>query len=382
MQLQDNRTDEQLIERADVLHRAISAHERELFQVIATMDRRELWRDSGAWGMAHWVSMRYGISHWKARRWIAAAHTLEGLPLLAEAFSSGELGTDKVVELTRFATPETEGRVIVWARRVSSTAVRQEADLAVKRSIEEAREAEEVRALHWWYFKENSRFGLHAELPAAQGAVVAKALSRVAEQLPIMPGEDDPYYADARRADALVAVCSARIAEDADPDRATVVVHARMDGLASNTDGSEVEGGPVIHPEIVRRLLCNARVQTVVEDEVGRVLGVGRVSREPPPWMMRALRYRDRECTFPGCGARRFVHAHHITWWRHGGRTTLENLTLTCAFHHKLVHEFGWSVRRAADGTTRWSRPDGTPYRAGPGPPPEASEVQPVLLAV
>jgi hypothetical protein len=44
--------------------------------------------------------MRYGISWWKATRWIASAHALEGLPLLSEAFASGELGIDKVVELT------------------------------------------------------------------------------------------------------------------------------------------------------------------------------------------------------------------------------------------------------------------------------------------
>ena len=31
--------------------------------------------------MAHWLKMRYGISDWKARRWIAAAHALESLPL-------------------------------------------------------------------------------------------------------------------------------------------------------------------------------------------------------------------------------------------------------------------------------------------------------------
>src|SRR6266511_4082425 len=66
--------------------------------------------------MAHWLGMRYGISDWKAHRWIAAAHALEDLPLLSEAFSSGELGIDKVVELTRFATPKTEARLIPLAR--------------------------------------------------------------------------------------------------------------------------------------------------------------------------------------------------------------------------------------------------------------------------
>ena len=122
----------------------------------------------------------------------------------------------------------------------------------------------------------------------------------------------------------------------------------------------------MIHPETVKRLLCNARVQTVIEDRSGNVLGLGRMSREPSAWMIRQVRYRDRECRFPGCGARRFTEAHHVLWWRHGGRTDLDNLMLICSFHHRLVHEHGWSITREADGTIRWFRPDGTRYRAGP----------------
>ena len=62
--------------------------------------------------------------------------------------------------------------------------------------------------------------------------------------------------------------------------------------------------------------------------------------------MIRQVRYRDRECRFPGCGSRRFTEAHHIVWWRDGGRTDLDNLLLICSFHHRLVHEHGWSLRR------------------------------------
>ena len=65
--------------------------------------------------MAHWLSMRYGISHWKARRWIAASHALQNLPRISEAFACGEVSVDKVVELCRFATPGTEGRLLAWA---------------------------------------------------------------------------------------------------------------------------------------------------------------------------------------------------------------------------------------------------------------------------
>jgi hypothetical protein len=312
--------------------------------------------------------MRYGISAWKAHRWIHAAHTLEDLPMISEALTSGELGIDKVVELARFATAETQAGLVRWAKRVSPGAVRHRGDLAARASIAEVQDAHHARFLSWWYSPDGHRFGLEAELPAAQGAIVARALERIAEQIPAMPDEADPYFARARRADALVALCSARLGTDPDQDRATVVIHTQLDALHAGAGGSEIEGGPPVHPETVRRALCNARVQTVVEDGSGTVVGLGRMAREPSGWMMRQIRYRDRECRFPGCGARRFTQAHHLVWWRHGGRTDLDNLVLICSFHHRLVHEHGWSVRRDADGTIRWFLPDGTGYRAGPSP--------------
>ena len=282
-------SDEELIRRGDAMNARACRAQRELLRVIAEVDRRGAWQDAGARDMAHWVCMRYGISYWKALRWIKASHSLEELPRLSDAFASGGLGIDKVVELTRFATPETEGRLIVWAQGVSSGAIREKGDL-LHRSLQEAQDAQQARTLSWWYFAENSRFGLAAELPAAEGAVVAKALERLADQLPVMPGEEGDWAADARLADALVAVCSARIAEDADPDRATVVIHARVGGSGKDLHSCEIERGPAIHPEVARRLACNGRIQAVIEDAAGQPVRLGRLRREPPDWMLRQLR--------------------------------------------------------------------------------------------
>jgi hypothetical protein len=367
----------------DALHQQISGARHELLEMIAAADVCAAWRDAGARDMAHWLSMRYGISQWKARRWIAAAHALKNLPHLAEALASGALGIDKTVELARFATPESEAGLISWAKRVSCACIRRKADLAVRSSIEETEAVDKSRFLSWWFFDEGRRFGLEAELPAAQGAVVARALERLAEQLPVMPDEQDACYTDARRADALVALCSASIAAEADADRATVVVHTSLDGLISGEGGCEIEGAGVIHPETTRRLACTARVQVVLEDSAGQPVRLGRISREPSAAMLRQLRYRDQECTFPGCGARRFTQAHHIVWWAHGGGTDLHNLLLVCSFHHKLVHEYRWVVRREQDGRVRWFQPDGCPYRAGPAPPNKTVERQkPALVGV
>ena len=373
-------SDEQLLTHADELNATVSKAQRELFALLREIDRREAWRADGAQSLAQWVSIRYGISAWKAERWVGAAETLESLPLLAQAFTSGLLGIDKVVELARFATPETEQGLIVWAYERASCAIKRRGDLERRRERQETLSAERERSLRWWYSEDGTRFGLEAELPADQGAVVAKALTRLADSTPVMPGDHDhPSPADLRRADALVMLCSGSISSDPDQDRATVVVHTKLETLlgapgtavapsAPGTPNGEVEHGPVITPETVQRLACDARLQVVTEDAAGNPFRLGRITRTPSAAMVRALRYRDRECRFPGCGRRRFTAAHHVKWWSRGGRTDLENLVLLCGFHHRLVHEGGWNLRLDSDTTVTWFRPNGVRYRAGPAP--------------
>jgi len=248
--------DSTLIGAVDVAHASVGAAHRELLSSIVGLVGSEAWREQGARDPAHLLSIRYGLSDWKSRRWIAAAFALEHLPRLAQALSSGALGIDKVVEITRFATPGSEERLIVWARRVSCEAIRRRGDLEEEATMDDVVGPARARSVGWWYFDEGRRFALEAELPAAEGAVVARALERVARTIPAMPDEDGTSGADARRADALVAMCSARIAVDGDPDRATVVIHAQAKGREEGSGGCEVEDGPVLHPASVRRALC------------------------------------------------------------------------------------------------------------------------------
>src|SRR4029079_19571640 len=123
---------------------------------------------------------------WRARRWIAPSYALGALPSLADAFASGRLGVDKVVELARFASFETEDGLIAWATRVSVAGERRRADRATRGSIDAVREADRQRFLTWWYSPDQTRVGLEGEMPAAEGAVVARALERLAERIPVM----------------------------------------------------------------------------------------------------------------------------------------------------------------------------------------------------
>jgi Domain of unknown function (DUF222) len=247
-----HRSNDPLIASLDAVHAEISSSQKTMLELIAEAEQQHVWVGSGARDFTQWLSIRYGISWWKADRWIRAARALERLPRLSEALRSGRLGIDKVVELSRFATPETESDYVAWASGVSVACIRRKADIAVRRSIEDVREADRARFLSWWYLDDGRRLGLEAELPAAEGAAVVRAIERLADRVPMMPGEEDPSHTQARRADALVALASASLASDADPDRAAVVVHAPFEALVSGEDSCEIEGGGLIHAETTK----------------------------------------------------------------------------------------------------------------------------------
>jgi hypothetical protein len=86
---------------------------------------------------------------------------------------------------------------------------------------------------------------------------------------------------------------------------------------------------------------------------------VGRKQRTVSTALRRALWSRDRGCTFPGCSRAHYVDAHHIRHWIDGGGTSLDNTTLLCTHHHKLLHEGGFTIHRDESGGIYFRRPDG-----------------------
>ena len=117
----------------------------------------------------------------------------------------------------------------------------------------------------------------------------------------------------------------------------------------------EIESGPSLAAQTARRLSCDASLVTIVEDESGQPLDVGRKTRSIPPAIRRALRSRDAGCRFPGCTHTRFLDGHHIRHWADGGETKLSNLVMLCRFHHRQVHEGRVDVRMLDDGALRFT---------------------------
>jgi hypothetical protein len=298
---------------------------------------------------------------------------LRELPAIRETFGRGELSYSQVRALTRIATPEVEADLVRVARH--ATGAQLEVVVRAYRGVLERELGESdpehrrrfVRCLH----DVDGALLITARLPAEEGALVMAALDAGRDAVRASARASAETTQNGDSADALVLMADTMLAsgpaERAGGEHYEVVVHVDVEALAHDDPGAacELDDGPALHPETARRLACDASVVRILERD-GRPLSVGRRTRSVPPALRRALRSRDRTCRFPGCTQRRFLHAHHVDHWAHGGRTDLSNLIHLCAHHHRLVHEGGYRIEPRARGDLCFRGPDGRALPAVP----------------
>jgi hypothetical protein len=130
-------------------------------------------------------------------------------------------------------------------------------------------------------------------------------------------------------------------------DRWMVGVNVDAEALIDDDPDAmcELNVGPAPPVETVRRLFCDASTVALIRRENGEPLTVSKRTSSLPRSARRAARFRDKGCRFPNCGERVFVDVHHIHHQSRGGGHEHVNVIELCWFHHRLVHEGGWTVR-------------------------------------
>ena len=362
----------------------IQAATYELLVMIREFDGREGWGE-GFKSCAHWLNWRTGLALGAAREKVRVARALGELPLLSAAMGRGVLSYSKVRAVTRVATPETEERLLDFAR--CATAAHVERLVRAWRRVDRIADAEDDRRRHAsrhldTWVDEDGMLVVRGRLSPETGAVLQRALDAAADRLyqesqasdAAAVGRAGPEQhvmptvsAQQRRADALGLVAESALAADLDPgttgDRYQVVLHVDADGLSENAEaGPSVLGddddGIGVPAGTSRRLACDASRVVMRHARDGTVLDVGRKTRTIPPAIRRALTARDRRCRFPGCDARH-CDAHHVRHWADGGATRLDNLVLVCRRHHRALHEEGFTVELGHTGEACFFWPDG-----------------------
>ena len=349
-----------------------------LLTLIAEFDRLRGWEPGGHRSCAHWLAFRTGIDLGAAREKVRAARALSELPQISASMARGELSFAKVRALTRVAKPENEGDLLELAR--CSTAAQLERTVRAWRRLNRWDEQELERMRHRSrcfsvFPDEDGMYVVRGRLDPEVGAMLMRAVDAASDAL-FRAGTSEEIEPKQRRADAVGLMAERALAvgfgggDDAPisgnrAERYQVVLHVEAATLEKEGEPgrSELEEGTHLSAETSRRLSCDASVIRLGEAPDGSVLDVGRKTRTIPPALRRALEFRDRGCRFPGCGLR-FTDAHHVRHWADGGETKLENLVLLCRFHHRLVHEEGYTVHAPRGG--RVNSPDQRLYFLDP----------------
>jgi hypothetical protein len=330
--------------------------------LLREFDDRFGWVKWSCRSCAEWLAWRCGISVSAAREHVCTAHALRALPAISAAFAGGKLSYSKVRALTRAALLHDEDLLLAYALQATAAQVEERCRQirnAAPESADEAQRSWKRRSLSIRRNAANGMLRITIELPIEEGEIVARAIEHAVEVGDVATGPELGEQSwHAQQADALVAVAKSYLEGSASESSSTadhyqVVVHVDDKSLRGGVGRSDL---PI---DTVKRLACDGSVLTIVEDADGTPLDVGRKKRTVSTTLKRALWSRDRGCTFPGCGNKRYVDAHHVRHWADGGETTADNLTLLCSYHHRLLHEGGFRIAIDANGDRYFQRPDG-----------------------
>ncbi|MFT5711311.1 MAG: hypothetical protein ACI8QT_002017 [Halioglobus sp.] len=380
--------DEKLGQKITLLAGQLNAGNHRLLKLIAEFDRRKSWNADGTVrSCAHWLNWKCGIALGAAREKVRVAGALAQLPLIDAAFASGHISYSKVRAMSRVATPENEDFLLMIAQHGTASHVEKVVGKykSVQTTDEEGQERERENERKLVYFQDqNDMWVIHAKLPPEVGALVVKAIEAVATPAQIekqkqlrepqksvsaetfseaIEEEEPTHFQDLlqhTRADALVTMAEHFLATTKanspfqglkGSERCQIMLHVDINTLRQHGKEAShahqhcnMDDKHWISPKTAKRLSCDASLVTVLEDEQGRVLNIGRRARTVPAAIGRALSLRDKTCRVPGCCESHYVDAHHIKHWADGGETSLDNLVTLCRAHHRQLHQGNFTI--------------------------------------
>jgi hypothetical protein len=362
----------------DRLKELLGARERldaQIVELAGLWDARRAWADDGATQAETWLETRCDLSRPEAVRIARSGRLVRQCERAGKALAAGDIGTGHVEVLARAAGGRrgdvfaTAGDGLVDAA-ISTRSLRDFEWVARRweRVADDHAERRESEAI-------DVSYRLHVSATYEGAVRIDGLLDPVGGALVMRALETEPDPADAprrrtasqRRADALVEMAHAHLTDPKTGKGSGAEVLVLTDAATLHGGVAEPVSvvtdidpiGPVA-PESVRRLCCDGVARRVLVDATGEVLDLGRRTRTVTDAQRRAVVARDRHCRFAGCRRpARSCQVHHLVFWEHGGRSDLENLCLVCWFHHRLVHEGGWRLRRAASEIVT-VRPDGS----------------------
>jgi hypothetical protein len=319
-----------------------------IVEIIAQIDRENMWGATGCRSIAALVAWKLGTSSTNAHTIATVAHRLEQFPLCTEGLREGRLSLDQVGVIAGRAADGSDEHYAKLAEVATVNQLRTAVKLE-PRPKPEPREPE--RSITKTSDEAFTRYRI--TLPQLEAAKFDAALASHRDGLinhwkhDNSDGESDQRPPMPNTADAFMSLVEAgwdtEVARRPHGQHTTVVVH-----VDANDKAAAFHLGPLLSDADRQYLTCDATWEAWFERN-GQPIGAGRTTRTISRRLRRALEHRHPTCAVPGCGATRGLHAHHIRHWEDGGQTELDNLVLLCPYHHRLHHRGVITITGPAD---------------------------------
>jgi len=325
-----------------------------IVEIVAELDRDQLWGATGARSVAALVAWKLGSSAAHAHTIATVAQRLEDFPRCAAGLAEGRLSLDQLgviaaragegsdehyAQLAQVATVNQLRTALKLEPRPDPDPAPQPQRSIIKTCTEEAT-CWRITLPHDEAAMLDGALASHREALIAEWKHDHGAKGAASDVAPPMPGTLEAFL-------RLV-----QTGWDAEATRrphglhTTVVVHVDVAQRAA-----ALHLGPALTDAQRRYLTCDASCEVWFQRD-GQLIGAGRATRVINRRLRRALEHRQSCCAVPGCGATRGLHAHHIRHWEDGGPTELANLVLVCPYHHRLHHRGGITITGTAADLT------------------------------
>jgi hypothetical protein len=314
----------------------------ELLVLVGELDARGAWALWGALSCAAWLAVLCDIEVGTARTQVRIANALRRWPQLDEAMATGEISYAKARTLAAHCTDENIEPLIDIAR--TTPAGRLGAAIAAWSLRNEDQDViddrqHEARSMSWRTEPDGMVSFTIKVPPVAAGKIQAIVDAEMLHHKPDASADAYPSLAQ-QRADALLRIVDSKTdsaATHGTTDQATegtsrttteVVVHVRPEGNA-------LADGTPLSDNAVGKLLPNAFVSLLIEDNHRRPIDASPRRRFPTRGQRRVIDERDPECAEDGCHARTRLQYDHVVPYPNGGPTTLGNLQRLCGPHNR-----------------------------------------------
>ena len=351
---------DQLEQRLLLRQAEISRLTGEMLLDLEELDARQVATGDGCRSLSEWTASRLDVSLETAKSLVRTMRRTSHRPDLRDGLASGEVSFDRVEALSRISEP------VGWCQHTDIAGVRRQAALRARISSETEQRTAADQYLVLQPSLDESWWRLWGGLDGYTGAIIDKALTEAADQLPPLP---DGTHASSswRKATALLGLC---ISDDPPPANLTVFIDTQHAAATNGETGIVLETGPRIGRQALQAILCDAVTEITIHGENGIPMSYGRHTRTIPPALRRAILHRDNnQCQADGCNSRNRLQTHHITPWSEGGPTNPDNLITLCWYHHHIViHQQGFQIYHHPDhGRMRFKKPQrAPPTRAAP----------------